>query len=183
MKQILLSQIGSAAEFAAALELHRAGLEAHRLGEPDQVAPIAHELLDSLVLRVPDPSTGPVEERAPDQFVIAPYEIVDDTPAPPAAPSLADRKRDLLVQLELAARDAANEFLSPGRARLVSIEARDAMAFPEGKRSAAHAGAIELYSSYCSRLADIERVVARAAVAIEDLTEATIGSWAAPAFN
>lgn len=181
MKQVPLSLVGSAAEFAAALERHRADLEAHRLGEPDQAAPIAHELVGSLVLRLPD--TGPVAERAPDQFTIAPYEIVDDTPAPPAVPSLADRKRDLLVQLELAARDAANEFLSPGRARLVSIDARDAMAVPEGKRSAANAGAIELYSSYCRRLADIERVVARGAVAIEDLTEATIGSWAAPAFS
>lgn len=93
MIQIPLSQVGLAEEFAAALEQHRADLEAHRLGEPDRVAPVAHELVESLVLRVPD--KGPVAERGPDKFVVAPYEIVDDTPAPPVEPD-TQRALDVL---------------------------------------------------------------------------------------
>jgi hypothetical protein len=68
----IVSQIPSS--FAAALEAHRAALEAHRMGKAGVPAPVAHPLLDSLVARVPrgDPH--------PDDFVILPYEIVDDTP-------------------------------------------------------------------------------------------------------
>jgi len=81
MIEIPLSKIGSAEAFAAALEAHRADLEAHRLGQPGAPAPIADELVDALILRVPD--AGPVAERGPDKFVIAPYRIIDDTPVAP----------------------------------------------------------------------------------------------------
>ena len=74
---------GSAEVFALELERHRAGLEAHRLGSPGVAAPVPHELIDALIRRVPD--THPdVAARKPDQFVIAPYKIVDDTPVDPA---------------------------------------------------------------------------------------------------
>jgi hypothetical protein len=75
--KIPLSQIGDPKAFAAALEAHRAALEAHRVGKAGVPAPIAHPLLDSLVARVPrgDPH--------PDDFVILPYEIFDDTPRTP----------------------------------------------------------------------------------------------------
>jgi hypothetical protein len=78
MIDIPLSQVGSAEAFAAELEKHRADLEAHRLGKPGIPVPVHHELVDQLILRVPD--TGPVADRGPDKFVIAPYRIVDDTP-------------------------------------------------------------------------------------------------------
>jgi len=81
MIDIPLSLVGSAEAFAVAVESHRADLEAHRLGKPGIPAPTAprlHDLVDQVVLRVPD--TGPVADRGPDRFVVAAYRIVDDTP-------------------------------------------------------------------------------------------------------
>lgn len=83
MIRIPLSQSGSADAFAAALEAHRADLAAHRVGKPGEPAPVAHELLDSLIIR--KPQAGPVADRGPDEFVIAPYEIYDDSPKTPEA--------------------------------------------------------------------------------------------------
>jgi hypothetical protein len=81
MIQIPLSQSGPADQFAAALESHRAALASHRVGKPGIAVPVAHDLIDQLIARVPQ--KGPVALRGPDQFVILPYEIVDDTPKPP----------------------------------------------------------------------------------------------------
>jgi hypothetical protein len=79
--QVPLSAAGSAVAFAAALAAHAAALAAHRTGPARVAAPVAHPLLESLVLRVP--ASGPVATRGPDTFQIAPYTIVDDTPRPP----------------------------------------------------------------------------------------------------
>lgn len=83
---------GSAEVFALELERHRAGLEAHRLGKPGIAAPVPHELIDALIQRVPD--THPdVAARQPDQFVIAPYTVIDDTPVDPALQHTLDMLR------------------------------------------------------------------------------------------
>lgn len=83
MIRIPLSQSGPADQFAAAVASHAAALEAHRMGPPGIPAPVAHQLVESAIGRVQQ--TGPVGERGPDQFVILPYEIVDDTPPTPEA--------------------------------------------------------------------------------------------------
>lgn len=75
--QVPLSQSGPAPAFAAALEAHRAALEAHRSGAPGKASPVAHPLLDALVVRT---HRG---DPLPDLFSIAPYIIVDDTPKTP----------------------------------------------------------------------------------------------------
>lgn len=86
MLEIPLSAVvaiaGTAKDFAAVLEQHRAALEAHRLGKPGAPAPVHHDLVDTLIRRVPDANPD-VAARKPDQFVIAPYTIVDDTPVNP----------------------------------------------------------------------------------------------------
>lgn len=79
----VLAIAGAAKNLPAVLEQHRAALEAHRLGKPGAPAPVHHDLVDALIQRVPD--TNPdVAARMPDQFVIAPYKIVDDSPVDPA---------------------------------------------------------------------------------------------------
>lgn len=176
--QIPLSRIESPAKFAAALKAHRSALAKHRKGKPNQAAPraaVAHDLIDALILRVPD--SGPVEHRGPDRFEIAPYEIVDDTP------TLAERKQALLIELHAAGQAAIDKIMSPARARLLSVEYADAGVKSKDKRTAADKKAIERFEKFSGRANDINRIVARAAVAIEDLTEKTIGKWTAPTFD
>jgi hypothetical protein len=179
--QVRLSQFESPEAFRAALDAHRTALSDHRLGEPDQPAPIANELLDRLIQRVPEP--GPVEDRGPDRFEIAPYEIVDDTPPPPAPPTLAERKQVLLIELNAAGQAAIDKLLSPARARLLSMEYGDAALKPVNKRTAADKATIKKFTVFSSRAAEINRSVARAGVSIEELTNTDINDWTVPTFE
>jgi hypothetical protein len=181
MIQVPLSQIESPKAFAAALEAHRTALADHRVGEPGQPAPMAHELIDRLILRVPE--SGPVESRGPDRFEIAAYEIVDDTPPTPAPPSLAERKQVLQIELHTAAQAAAGKIISPARAQLLAMESRDAAAKPVKKRTAVDKATIKKLATLGQRTAKINRTLARAAVAIEDLTDKTVNDWKLPAFD
>jgi hypothetical protein len=98
MIDIPLSLVGSVEAFAVALESHRADLEAHRAGKPGIPAPIAprlHGLVDQLILRVPD--AGPVADRGPDKFLIAPYRVVDDTPVAPETQHALDVLRETIA--------------------------------------------------------------------------------------
>lgn len=72
---------GSSEAFAAGVETHRAAIEAHMMGTPGIAVPIAHDVIEALITRVPD--TGPVADRGPDKILVCDYRIVDDTPAPP----------------------------------------------------------------------------------------------------
>jgi hypothetical protein len=175
--QILLSQSVPADQFAAALEAHRADLAAHRLGKVGVPVPAAHPLLDGLIQCVPQ--TGPVHERGPDDFVIVPYEIVDDTPPPP---TLAERRNALVHQVNLAAQVARDAILSPAKAALVGMDANDAALRPDGARTPAEQAAIDLYNEFQSRCVDINKAALRATVEIEDLTESTIDGWKIPSF-
>lgn len=76
--QIPLSVSGPAEDFARAVRAHRDALQAHLLGKPGKAAPVAPVAIQSVIVR--QPQQGPVATRGPDQFVILPYEIIDDTP-------------------------------------------------------------------------------------------------------
>jgi hypothetical protein len=181
MIQIRLSQIESPEAFAAALEAHRAALADHRIGDPDKPAPIApidHELIDQLIRRVPE--SGPVESRGPDHFEIAPYEIIDDTPAPP---TLAERKHALVAQLHAASQAAIDKILSPAKARLLAMQYADAGIKQKSKRTAAEKRSIVDFEAFSARAGEINRAAVVAAVVIEDLTEADINDWTVPAFD
>ena len=91
MIRIPLSAVGDAAAFSAALEAHRAAVEAHMMGKPGQPAPVARELIVSLIKRVPD--DGPVAGRGPDRILIEDYEIFDDTPVSPETQLALDTLR------------------------------------------------------------------------------------------
>lgn len=179
MIQIPLSLVGDPEAFAAALATHRANLADHRMGGPEQPAPIAHELLDRLILRVPD-SNPDVAERGPDSFEIAPYEIIDDTPPPP---TLAQRKQALHAELQNAGQAAIDKVLSPARARLLSMEFADASAKKKNLRNAADKATIKQYAAFSDRADKISRIVIRAAAAIDDLTETKISKWTVPTFD
>lgn len=181
MIQIRLSQIESPEAFAGALEAHRVALTDHCLGEPDQAPPIGHELLDQLIRRVPD--SGPVEDRGPDRFEIAPYEIVDDTPPAPPVPTLAQRKHALLIELHGAGQAAIDKVLSPARARLLSMEYGDAALKAKNRRTAADKATIARFTAFSTRGAEVNRAVARAAVAIDELTDTDINDWTIPTFD
>jgi hypothetical protein len=51
------------------------------MGKPNQPAPRATEMVESVVARIPQ--DGPVATRGPDRFVALPYQIIDDTPKTP----------------------------------------------------------------------------------------------------
>lgn len=91
MIDVPLSLVGNADAFAAAIEAHRADVEAHMMGKPGVPAPVGHELIALLVQRVPD--VGPVADRGPDKIIIAPYRVIDDTPVSPEAQLALDTLR------------------------------------------------------------------------------------------
>jgi hypothetical protein len=88
MIRIPLSRSGPPQEFASAVEQHLAALERHLMGKPGKPAPVASDLVHSLIER--RPQDGPVATRGPDRFVILPYEIYDDTPVSPEVQLLRD---------------------------------------------------------------------------------------------
>ena len=167
---------GSAEAFKTALLAHRDQLEAHRNGKPGNAAPQQHDLIDLLVERIAD-SHPIVAERKPDRFVIADYEIVDDTPP---APTLEHRKNALLAELQAAAVSARDALLQPAKANLLALDAAQASALPEANRSPAQRATIDAYSAFAGACSDIQHAVARVAVEIEDLTEATIENFKIP---
>lgn len=171
MVTLLLSLIGPADAFAAALEAHRAALEAHLSGPAGQAAPAAHPLIESLIVRVRQ------GDSLPDAFQIAPYEIVDDTPPPP---TLAERKVPLMAALRAAQQTANDAVLSPARAALLNLDMTEALAVPEGSRTPAQAACIAAYTAVQSRYVEIERNAAIAAVEIEDIGEADVANWKVP---
>jgi DNA-directed RNA polymerase subunit E'/Rpb7 len=63
------------------VEAHRKALIAHMMGPPGKPAPRAPEVVEAVLLRVPQ--AGPVATRGPDKFEIVQYEVFDDTPKTP----------------------------------------------------------------------------------------------------
>ena len=82
MIEIPLSQIGSPAAFAKEIEDHRAALIAHQKSENVPV-PVTSPLVEAVIAR--QPQSGPIAERGPDDFIVLPYKVLDDTPKTPEA--------------------------------------------------------------------------------------------------
>ena len=91
-----LSLSGPADAFAKAVQEHRDALEAHLMGKPGKPAPIAPDAVAMVIKRVPQ--DGPVATRGPDQFVIMPYTIIDDTPFTPEQQRAIDTLRDTIIK-------------------------------------------------------------------------------------
>lgn len=179
--KIFSPRIASEDDFRRAVIECRDALEAHCRGPANTPVPMYDRAVEALVQRVPQ--EGPVATRGPDQFVILDYEIVDDTPpAPPPvpAPTLEQRKALLVIDLNAAAQAARDAIVSPARAQLLFLDASEAMNVPEDRRSPAQAKAIEAYTAFSSRCAEIARNVALAQVDIEDLTDASIDGFSLP---
>jgi len=88
MIQIPLSLSGPAKQFAKAVEAHRKALEAHMMGKPGKPVPVHSDIIEAVIER--RPQKGDPAKRGPDQFVILPYEIIDDTPVSPEVQLLRD---------------------------------------------------------------------------------------------
>ena len=88
MIRIPLSLSGPAEEFAKAVEAHRKACHVHMMGRTGRPAPTAPDHIKVVVHR--KTQEGPVAERGPDEFVILPYEIVDDLPVSPKIQLLRD---------------------------------------------------------------------------------------------
>lgn len=82
MIDIPLSQIGSTDSFAKDIEAHRTALIAHQQSE-NVAIPVHSQWVDQVISR--RPQTGPVAQRGADEFVVLPYQVIDDTPRTPEA--------------------------------------------------------------------------------------------------
>lgn len=89
MIQIPLSQSGPADQFAQAVEAHRQAKLAHRF-TVSVPAPTADYLVESVVGRVQG------EPGKPDDFVVLPFEIIDDTPRTPEQQKAIDTLRETI---------------------------------------------------------------------------------------
>lgn len=94
--QVPLSLSGPPEGFAKAVAAHRDALEAHMMGKPGKAAPVASTAVAMVVAR--QPQDGPVATRGPDQFVILPYTIIDDTPRTPEQQLAIDTLRDTIIK-------------------------------------------------------------------------------------
>jgi hypothetical protein len=128
------------------------------------------------------PDKGPVAERGPDRFIIADYDIFDDTPPSPPPPTLDQRKQALAVQLHQAAAAARATMISPARLQLLQLDYSAAIATPESARSPADIAVIAAMNAFQDRCVEIDRVVAVAAVDLEERTEANVDAFRLPAF-
>ena len=89
MIRLALSQTGSAHEFAQAVEAFRQAKLAHRF-TVDVPAPTADPMIESLVRRVQG------EPGKSNDFVVLPFEIVDDTPRTPEQQKAIDVLRETI---------------------------------------------------------------------------------------
>jgi hypothetical protein len=166
--RIPLSLVGDPDTFKREVEAHCVDLVAHRRGKPGVPAPVHEALIDSLILRVPrgDP--------LPDDFQVIPYEIFDD------GPTLDERKAALAGQLRIAQAATVNAILSPARAALLNLDMTEALSTPEEMRTPGQLGAIAAYVAFQSRVAEINRSAAVAALEIEELTAEKVETWKVP---
>ena len=150
-------------DFAEAVEAHIKAKEEHRF--TGNAAPTAPELVESAIRR----DQYAVSEGKPDDFV-ADYVIVDDTPPPPPPPTLEQRKAAAYAQSRAQEVSDIEAIMPPGKVRLMNIDANDAFAVSEDKRTADHKKALQNLAEYNARVAEIQRAAAVREAEIDDLT-------------
>ena len=149
--------------YADAVEKFRQAKLAHRF--TGDVAPSAPDIIEQAVRRVP------VQGQA-DDFV-ADYEIIEDIPVP----TLADKKAALSATIRTMEATALAKIISPGREHSMGLDLNAVYAKPEAARSDADRALLARAADIAARKQLVARHGAELEVAVEELTDATIGGW------
>jgi hypothetical protein len=112
-----------------------------------------------------------------DDFV-ADYEILEDIPVP----TLAERKQALVAAIRALETAALANIISPARERLMGLDVNAVYVKPEAERSDADRALLARLSQLAARKEIVHRHSAGLEIAVEELTEATIGGWTAKEF-
>jgi hypothetical protein len=149
--------------YAEAVEAFRQAKLEHRF--TGDIAPSAPAIIEHAVNRVPVPGQA-------DDFV-ADYEIINDVPVP----TLPERKQALVAAIRAMEAAALGRIISPARERLMSLDINAVYVKPEAERSDADRALLARMSRLAARKETVYRHSAVLEVAVEELTEATIGVW------
>jgi hypothetical protein len=147
-------------DFAARVEAFRQAKIAHHktVGVP---APVEHPLIEAALRRV-------ARAGAPDDYVVD-YAI--------AEPTLAEQKQALGRQVDIDEAAALDAAMTPGKRRLLGMQATAAAAKKEADRTAEEAAAIERHEALGAHMSAVALHAAQLQAAIEDLTAATVGAF------
>jgi hypothetical protein len=125
----------------------------------------------------PCPAPGAIHPLVATAVTVGTYELVDDTPPPPAPPALEERKHELANAVRVA-HAAANEVVLPLLKRpLIELRTRNAAALTWADRTLGDREALNNRKGIEARLAANEHHAAVQLAAIADLTDETIGAW------
>jgi hypothetical protein len=149
--------------YADAVETFRQAKLAHRF--TGDIAPSAPAIIEHAVRRVP-------RDGQADDFV-ADYEIIDDIPVP----TLAERKAALAAAIRSAEAAALAKIISPARERLQGLDLNAVYAKPEAERTDADRALLSSAIAIAARKDVVHRHGIHLEIAIEELTDATIGGW------
>lgn len=171
--EVPLSLIVDQPSFDQGVQLHIKALTdfTKTRGKP---RPVAHPLIEKSVKRV----VYPVNQKKPDSYV-ADYTFKDDTPKIEPL-TLEDKKNRLVALLHNAAIAAKNKILPQRKFRLFLLNVKDAVDKKEVDRSDADKALIAEHNDIQTKWNVIDRKLAEAESAIEDLTDDTVDSWQVP---
>ena len=141
----------------------RAAIAAHP-GEPRPTAP---DLIEQCMGRVQAPGK-------PDDFVILPYEIIDDTPA---APTLQDKKDLLLHKISVLMQEKFDDLMPKGKAKLIEFKAMLGNAKKAKDRTDEDNEFIKLKNDLSKEWSALYERSLYLSAEVEDLTEENIDSW------
>lgn len=125
----------------------------------------------------PCPAPMAIHPLVATAVTVGSYELVDDTPPPPAPPALGERQQALANAVRVAHASATEAVLPPLKRPLIELRTRRAAETKWEHRTLGDREALNNRKGIEARLAANEHHAAEQLAAIADLTEDTIGSW------
>lgn len=161
--RVLKSQVPD--DFADRVAAHAVAMRAHQMSAGDP-APAAPQDVEWAVRRV-------AVDGQPDDFV-PDFEVIDDTPPPPTP---AEIRHKLVADLRKAEQDAINAIMTPGKLRLLSLEANKARGIPDDQRSPEQVAVISKHRAILDAIEAIGLNAATQEAELDDLPDADLASW------